>query len=257
MRGKAPEKVVALLPVFNDARYLPGWIDSIGQHVDGVVALDDGSTDESLKILASNTCVTEIIRIDPDKKTEWNEPRNRELLVTAGQALGATWFVAYDADERPDARLWSQWNVLTDEADEAGAIGISQPLREIWNRPDQYRCDGLWGRKRKVSIFRNLGPDHQFDPAQWHGEWYPAQFLGTDRFLLTDLNLYHLKMLHAADREQRMRRYLELDPEREYQETGYEYLVDEADIALAPISPSERYVGMTSAAEPGRIAAHE
>ncbi|WP_354191315.1 glycosyltransferase family A protein [Arthrobacter sp. UYCu712] len=222
----------------------------MGQHVDGVVALDDGSTDESLKLLTSAACITKVIRIHPEDKSGWNEPRNRELLVTAGQALGASWFVAYDADERPDSRLWGQWKLLTDEADASGAIGISQPLREIWDRPDHYRCDGVWGRKRKVSIFRNLGRDHQFDPAQWHGEWYPAQFLGTDRFLLTDLNLYHLKMLHAADREQRMRRYLRLDPDRRFQETGYEYLVDEADIALTPISPMEGYAGMARGAGP-------
>lgn len=250
MSGPASRKVIALLPVFNDSRYLSGWIDSVGQHVDGVVALDDGSTDESLKLLTSAACITEVIRIRPDEKSEWNEPRNRELLVTAGQALGASWFVAYDADERPDARLWRHWNLLTDEADASGAIGISQPLREIWDRPDHYRSDGVWGRKRKVSIFRNLGADHQFDPAQWHGEWYPAQFLGTDRFLLTDLNLYHLKMLHAADREQRMGRYLRLDPDRKFQEAGYEYLVDETDLAVTPISPVEGYAGMARDAGP-------
>ncbi|MFT4468516.1 glycosyltransferase family A protein [Arthrobacter sulfonylureivorans] len=257
MRGATSEKVVALLPVYNDARYLPGWIDAIGRHVDDVIVLDDGSTDESLEILASSDCITEIIRINPEEKTEWNEPRNRELLVSAGQALGATWFVAYDADERPDARLWKEWQRLTEEADVAGAIGISQPLRELWDRPDQYRSDGIWGRKRKISIFQNIGPDHQFDPAQWHGEWYPAQFLGTDSFLMSDLNLYHLKMLRAADREQRMMRYLQLDPNREFQEAGYEYLVDEAGITLETILQGQGYVGMATHGHPDRSPAHE
>jgi glycosyltransferase involved in cell wall biosynthesis len=235
--------VVALLPVFNDARYLPGWLESVGSRVGAVVALDDGSSDESARLLESSRLVDVVLRVDPAEKQGWNEPENRRRLVTAGQELGADWFVAFDADERPARRLWEEWPSMVADADRRDAVAIDQPLREVWDHPDRYRVDGVWGEKRKTAIFRNLGESHAFDEAQWHGEWYPAQYIGTDAFARVSTNLYHLKMLHAADRTARMRRYQELDPGNDFQSIGYDYLVDETGLELAEITPDADYDG--------------
>lgn len=235
--------VVALLPVFDDARYLPGWLDAVGSRVGAVVALDDGSRDESAALLEASPLVDVLLRVDPASKRGWDEPANRERLVSAGRELGAEWFVAFDADERPERRLWEEWPSLVAEADRRGDIGIDQPLRELWDSPDQFRSDGVWGRKRKTAVFRNLDDEHVFDPAQWHGEWYPAQYIGTEAFLRTDINLYHLKMIERADRINRMRRYQALDPERAFQPMGYEYLADEAGLELTTIPEGARYDG--------------
>jgi hypothetical protein len=235
--------VVALLPVFNDARYLHGWLEAVGARVGAVVALDDGSSDESAQILESSSFVDVVLRVDPDDKQGWDEPENRRRLVAAGQLLGAEWFVAFDADERPARRLWDEWPGIVSEAERNGAVGIDQPLREVWDHPNHYRNDGLWGRKRKTAIFRNLGESHTFDPARWHGEWYSAQYLGTDAFLRISTNLYHLKMLHAGDRAARMGRYQELDPENAFQSIGYEYLVDENGLELVEIAADADYDG--------------
>lgn len=193
-------RVAALLPVYNDVHYLDGWFESVGKHVGACIALDDGSTDGSAEKLRSHPGVTKLLRVDPATKNGWDEPKNRERLVRAGQELTVDWFVAFDADERPAERLWKEWPRLLAEADRAGAVGIEQPLREIWGSPDTYRVDGIWGQKRKVAAFRNLGAAHQFDPAQWHGEWFPAQYLGSKALLRTDIELYHLKMLRPKDR---------------------------------------------------------
>ena len=237
-------RVAALLPVFNDARYLPGWFEAVGQHVGACVVLDDGSTDGSVELLESNPLVTRLLRVDPATKTGWDEPANRERLVRAGQELDVDWFVAFDADERPAAELWRAWPELVAAADRAGAVGIDQPLREIWDSADTYRSDGVWGQKRKIAAFRNLGEEHTFDPAQWHGEWFPAQYIGSDAFLRTDIELYHLKMLRAEDRLARMRRYQEVDPGRAFQPIGYEYLTDERGLALTPVDPERGYTGV-------------
>lgn len=237
--------VVALLPVFNDARYLPGWLEAVAARVGAVVALDDGSSDASALLLESSPLVDVLLRVDPSEKQGWDEPKNRQSLVIAGQSLGADWFVAFDADERPARRLWDDWPRMIADADRTGAIGIDQPLREVWDSPTQFRNDGVWGRKRKTAIFRNLGESHAFDPARWHGEWYSAQYIGTDAFTRVDTNLYHLKMLHAADRAARMGRYKQLDPENAFQSIGYEYLVDEAGLELVEITPDADYDGRT------------
>lgn len=239
--------VVALLPVFDDARYLPGWLESVGAHVGAVVALDDGSSDESAVLLEESGLVDVLLRVDATTKQGWDEPGNRHRLVTAGQEVGADWFVAFDADERPERRFWQEWPRLVAEADEVGAIGIDQPLRELWDSPTTYRNDGVWGRKRKTAVFRNLTDEHVFDPAQWHGEWYPAQYIGSDRFLRVDLNLYHLKMIDPTDRVARMKRYQAVDPERAFQPIGYEYLVDDTGLELVDVSDDTGYDGLVRA----------
>ncbi len=239
--------VVALLPVFNDARYLPGWLEAVGSHVGSVVALDDGSSDESTTILERSQLVEVLLRVDPSSKQGWDEPANRERLVTAGQSLEAEWFVAFDADERPERRLWDQWLSIIAEADASEAIAIDQPLRELWNSPTTYRTDGVWGLKRKTAIFRNLEKSHVFDPAQWHGEWYPAQYIGSDAFLPINVNLYHLKMIDAAARVDRMKRYQAVDPDRAFQPIGYEYLIDEVGLSLEDIAAISDYDGHVDA----------
>ncbi|WP_353987351.1 glycosyltransferase family A protein [Ruicaihuangia caeni] len=234
-------RLVALLPVFNDARYLAGWFDRVGSQVDAVVALDDGSTDASRELLRAAPCVTRLLTVGPAEKLGWNEPLNRERLVRAGQELEGEWFIAFDADERPERRLWERMPQLLADADRDGIDVLDFALREVWDEPDHYRSDGLWGLKRKAAVFRNLGDDHEFDPAQWHGEWYPMQCHGTDRIQKVDFDLYHLKMLHADDRRARMERYQTVDPDAEYQSVGYDYLCDESGLQLTKITRERAY----------------
>jgi hypothetical protein len=234
-------RVVALLPVYNEAKYLAGWLQNVGDHVSATVALDDGSTDASASLLAADGRFTRVITVRPENKVAWDEPRNREVLTRAGQELGADWFVAFDADERVELRFWRDLPRLLAWADVEDVVAFSFHLREVWDQPDTYRSDGVWGRKRKAAFFRNLAAAHQFDPAQWHGEWVPMQAWETPATRVIDYDLYHLKMLHTSDRAARQQRYQILDPNCDYQALGYSYLTDETDLELTKLDPLRDY----------------
>ena len=45
--GTRRPRVLALTAFRDEMRFLPGFFDSVGSHVDGILALDDGSTDGS------------------------------------------------------------------------------------------------------------------------------------------------------------------------------------------------------------------
>ena len=50
-RRRAP-RVLALIPFRDEMRFLPGFFQNVAPHVDGVIALDDQSSDESAAFAA-------------------------------------------------------------------------------------------------------------------------------------------------------------------------------------------------------------
>ena len=57
---------------------------------------------------------------------------------------------------------------------------------------------------------------------------------------VTDINLYHLKMIAPKRRQARRDLYNHLDPERKLQAIGYDYLTDEEGLELENI-PVHRF----------------
>lgn len=238
------DSIVALVSFFNEERYLPGWFENLRGRVDAVVALDDGSTDGSAAIAASQPETVRLLRVAPEAKRGWDEPTNRRLLVRAGQEVGADWFLTIDADERVEDRFFDDLDAVTAWADREDVVACSFRLRELWDSPLTYRVDGVWGDKTKAAFFRNLGEDHHFDDAAWHGEWVPMQVWQTPRCRTIPYDLYHLKMIDPPDRLARRRRYEELDPHGDFQPVGYRYLTDERGLRLERVSEKHRYRGM-------------
>lgn len=232
--------ILALTAFHNELRWLPGLYENLSGRVDGVVALDDGSSDGSGTYASSRPETAALLRTLPENKTRWDEPGNRRLLVTAGQELGADWFLAIDADERTDDCFWEDLDELVAWSERERVVAWSFRLRELWNSAVHYRADGIWGCKTKAAWFRNLGPAHKFDDAEWHGEWVPMQVWQTPVCRVIPYDLYHLKMIDASDRAARRARYESLDPGNRFQSIGYGYLTEESGLRLEPIGRSYR-----------------
>lgn len=236
-------RILALLAFCDEERYLPGYFENLRGRVDGVVALDDGSRDRGAAFVAAQPETVELLRNDPDAKPGWDEAANRRVLVGAGQRIGADWFLATDADERVEDGFWLDVDEVVADAERDGVLACAFRLRELWDSPARYRVDGIWGRKTKAVFFRNVGAEHVFDDAAWHGEWVPMQCWGTPSCRPIPYDLYHLKMIDGAERAARRARYEALDPNSEFQEIGYAYLTDELGLETAPVEPPRSYRG--------------
>ena len=240
-RGAGLTRLICVTPFRNERRYLPDFLANVAPQVDGIIALDDGSVDGSGAIVGAHPSVLEVIRIAPRQPHRWHELRNRRLLVDAAGRHGAEWVIALDADERLERGFRERMEQIIAAAGPGGPQAYAITFREMWDAPDQYRMDGVWGRKRSARLFR-LRPDHDFGSRALHGHWAPENSRGPDgAFVLADLLVYHLRMIAAADRERRMRRYLALDPDRRWQAQGYEYLVDTTGLVVEPLPPGREY----------------
>ncbi|HKG35451.1 MAG TPA: hypothetical protein VKA89_03320, partial [Solirubrobacterales bacterium] len=143
--------------------------------------------------------------------------------------------------ERLENAFAERAGTLLDEAERDGIDVLRFNLRELWGDAHHYRCDGVWDRKTLCRLFRNRPGDRRFDPRRLHRFWMPLELVAdlgrVGRHC--DLDIYHLRMIEARDRERRAARYRDLDPDALYQSLGYEYLLDETGLELRRI-PEER-----------------
>lgn len=233
-------RLLALVAVRNQLGHLRGCLDSLRPHVDGIIALDDGSTDGSAEFLEGRPEVLELIRV-PSDRPRWDEAGNHRKLVTAALRHGAEWLLSVDADERVEVQFRTRAERVIRRGNLFGLSAYALRLRELWDDPRFYRADGIWGRKRVARLFRAL-PDHRFDTRPLHGVKAPLQARIGGGYPATDIALYHLAMLHRDDRDARRRRYEMLDPEARWQPgLGYAYLTDERNLTLRPVPRHRGY----------------
>jgi hypothetical protein len=238
----AVASLVALLACRNEMRFLPGYLANVAPNVDGIVALDDGSTDGSHELLQSSPEVLEVLRVPPDRP-RWDEVGNHRRLVAAALRHRADWLVCVDADERVERGFRARAERTIQSGRRLGRTAYAVQLRELWGSREHYRVDGVWGRKATARLFR-ARPDHEFDTRPLHAHKAPLQARDSGgRFPVADLIVYHLRMIRPEDRLARRRRYEALDPEARWQPgEGYAYLTDEEGLTLRSMRSGRRFV---------------
>src|SRR5690349_8963257 len=88
-------KIIALLPVKNEAWVLPTYFSSVKKIADEIIALLDDSSDNSLEMLKKNSAI--ILSAKKSDKTDMSE--KRKVLLEEGRKHGGTHFIWLDADE--------------------------------------------------------------------------------------------------------------------------------------------------------------
>jgi glycosyltransferase involved in cell wall biosynthesis len=241
MRWRRRRRLLALLPFRDERRFLPGLFESLAGQVDGVVALDDGSADESRSIVESQPLLVELISASAGSREELNDGKFHRSLIEAAWNHDTDWLLGIDADERLELDFRIRAEAEIDRAEAAGQPALWVRFCELWDSPDRFRVDGVWGEKRKACLFRS-DTGHVFHERRLHSIWAPWP-PPSGEYPVADLRIYHLRMIRAEDRRARMERYIRLDPGRDWQAIGYDYLVDEDGLRLQPLEPGRDYVG--------------
>ena len=200
-------KIVALLPFKNEEWCLPSYLHNTLKVVDEIIAIDDGSTDNSVKILedaGAKVYSSEKLR---NFNSGWSEGSIRAELLKLGRESGGTHFVCLDADEsftnnfveiskksisqlRPGEKIAMQWLAL-------------------WKSYTHYRHDStVWSNnwkdfivadspeltynsKQHMHLGRTPLGDHESGKSHWIS--YPPNYAAVMHFQFSVYNNFQLK----------------------------------------------------------------
>lgn len=232
-RHKSPLNLICLLPVRNGGRYLPAYLKSVASFARGIIALDDGSNDNTPKLLESHPIVKRVLS-NPARKSYrgWNDGQNRQRLLDACSDFAPDWVLWLDADELiPQFDIYRLRAFVGDAADPHCAYGL-EVLRMI--------DGGSSFDKNKLWVYRLLGfrADMRLSSSKFHADPIPLD-IPRNRWKRTRLRICHLSGTTSSRRRERYEKYREVDPNNQWQET-YENLLEPLGYLweLSPLPPS-------------------
>lgn len=198
-------KIIALLLFKNEEWILPTYLSNVLPVVDEIVALDDGSTDNSVEILLN--AGAKVIRCDDvlnDK--EWGAKRtHREHLLKTGRECGGTHFVMLDADETFTSNFISSSREIISSLKPGQKL--SMQWLALWKSLTHFRNDNtVWSNNYKDFIVADAhGLSYTWDgvtahsvgrtPGSNHGTWMRLnpQFGAVLHYQFSAWNSFQLK----------------------------------------------------------------
>ena len=235
-------KIVCVIQVRNEKRFLPGFLHHLAPHVDGIVALDGGSTDTTLAILAAEPKVLSVLHERAPGAPHAHEIENRHRLIVEAARLGADWVICLDADERLEERFLRRLRADLLRRERQGKDVLFVRIVNLWDSADHYRVDGICQPRWTARLFRMPRTLTRRGPLL-HQPWFPPELDAAPRGY-APANLYHLKMIDRRDREARFDKFTAIDPDRRHQPIGYDHLIDERGLTLRPVLPFAGYVDL-------------
>jgi len=233
VRQTRGNRVLLSMIVRNEAhRYLRNVLSHAASYVDEVLILDDASDDDTVEVCREvlSGLSHQVVSLH---RSEFNkEYRLRRIQWELAAATRADWILCLDADERFEDRVLTDLPALVNQ-DAYDAVAFR--LYDLW-KPGFYRDDRWWCAHRTYRTFlvRNLpGFQPRWRNADQHCGRFPENVAGLTT-AVSPLRLMHLGWMNAVDRELKVRRYRELDPDARFGiREQYESILD-ADPHLVP-----------------------
>ncbi len=202
--------ILCLLPVRNGGEHLRRWLADAPQWCDAVVALDDGSTDDTRALLDAAPIVVEVIA-NPVRASAagWDDGANRRALLAAAARHRPAWIVWVDADERiaPDDAAALREFVAHD-----ALPGIAYGLLHCRMWHDDSAVDAYDPRTPWVYRLFAWRPDLEL-AAEWlHFNPVPVQ-IPRRAWIRTSIRLQHFGATDESGVHARVEKYAAADPE--------------------------------------------
>jgi glycosyltransferase involved in cell wall biosynthesis len=240
-----------MLRIKNEARWIERVVHSILPLCERVFVLDDHSSDGTPEICEGIARCT-VFRSPYEGLDEtrdknfllwqlFNAVPKQDRHFTYGNPLCPYWAVAIDGDEvlepgGPDLLRVEVHKVVH---------SLSLPILYLWDTPERYRVDGVYGSFRRPSVFRLMNNSFTFKATPWgnganfHCSSVPQELLhGANR---SKARLLHLGYMDRVDRLRKFAWYSEIDPGNAVEDC-YRHMV-QGDVAEVPANAKLKWAG--------------
>ncbi|HBT17678.1 MAG TPA: glycosyl transferase family 2 [Firmicutes bacterium] len=207
--------LLAMMVVKNEAnRYLLPVLNHLADYVDGIVILDDASTDQTPELCRSHKKVLRFQQLE-QSLFEQDEAALRKILWEMTVGLAPTWILALDADEIFETRIIKELPYLIHQED---FDLITFPAYHFWGDLGHYRIDHYWNPalSRIACLYRYQGNlTYHWTSRRLHCGRFPQEaYLAPRR--LSNIRLLHLGYAAKKEHSQKYKRYLSLDPQGKF-----------------------------------------
>lgn len=217
----APKLIIGLQCYNEAARFLPEWLKDVESYADGIVAVDDASTDATPDLLAKSP---KLLHLDRQSVNLFHtnevllRKRLWEMLKKAASPLYAkghpVWFLLLDADEFMEEKFKRDRNALMLDS-RWYYYGLT--FYHFWRSRTHYRVDKLWKPSFGPRMVR-YDPTHvdkwretilhcgSLPTSLWNQRGKPGKNV--------DYVIKHYG--YVLSPEEKFERYMQLDPQGKY-----------------------------------------
>ena len=207
-------RMIAMYRIKNESRWIKQSLESISEICKEIVILDDGSTDDTVKICEN---FPQVVDIHSQNDLPFDETRDKNTLLRMALSRDPDFILTLDGDEMimPNSKqyLFYELNVLYPN------VNLFE-FKElyVWDKPNQYRCDGVFNNTWSKKLFRlkdqpeNLQFGRTDFPGNAHCAAFPNNLIGKNQTVKSKINVLHYGYY---DEELRRKKYdflTKLDP---------------------------------------------
>lgn len=225
-------KIILLAQFYNEAEYIEGFIANVSPFVDGIIFLDDGSTDSSYDLAVGDKVLMKVRK----KRDCFDDLANRNLLLKFASFFQSEWYCFMDIDERFDAANCQFTSFIDNPCIQTANFSFVH----IWDRNLFYNAsiegsdEGIF---KRIRMFRNIGVMQIRSQKKYH--FSPTPYY--DKPISAPVLFYHLGTQSGKKREDK---YLFYRNEDEEHKTGkYDYLLEDKKRILLKDIRNIKYLG--------------
>ena len=153
--GSPRPRIICMMNIKNEDRWLREVLDTIAGVADGIVVLDDGSTDQTPQICREHPAVIDFYR---QENVPLDKVRDKNHILRMALAQKPDWILCLDGDEvlEESAPQRIQEAIRTSPAD---VSSFSFEFLYMWNDRRHHRTDGPYHHILHPCLFRLAGQD--------------------------------------------------------------------------------------------------
>jgi len=208
-------KITLSMIVKNEAgRYLNQMLNSLKGHIDEAVIIDDGSSDNTIKMCKEILAGIPLHIIQNEKSMFANEVNLREKQWNETIKTNPDWILNLDADEILEASFWDNAQKLIDNKN---YDFYSFRLYDMWNET-RYREDEYWNAHNSYRPFlMRYQPsfNYKWNETPQHCGRFPINTFSFPK-ATSEFRVKHLGWATQEDRAEKYKRYQILDPDAIY-----------------------------------------